>query len=113
MALAAWALGTLVLLTPRVRDPVVRAFGRIGQIAGPRRWYALSLLGLNRLSDWAHDKEVRDLRNSIAAVLVPAAALIAIGVRRDADPRVRTTSGRSLSGIFRSSSCSVSVCSRG
>ena len=78
MALAAWALGTLVLLTPRVRDPVVRAFGRIGQIAGPRRWYALSLLGLNRLSDWAHDKEVRDLRNSIAAVLVPAAALIAI-----------------------------------
>ena len=78
MALAAWALGALVLLTPRVRDPVVRAFGRIGQIAGPRRWYALSLLGLNRLSDWAHDKEVRDLRNSIAAVLVPAAALIAI-----------------------------------
>jgi multicomponent Na+:H+ antiporter subunit A len=78
MALAAWALGALVLLTPRVRDPLVRAVGRLGQIAGPRRWYALSLLGLNRLSDWAHDKEVRDLRNSITAVLVPAAALIAL-----------------------------------
>ena len=96
MALAAWALGALVLLTPRVRDPVVRAFGRIGQIAGPRRWYGLSLLGLNRLSDWAHDTEVRDLRNSIAAVLVPAAALIALGVRRHADPRVlRRRAGRS------------------
>jgi len=56
----------------------VRTFARVGERAGPRRWYALSLLGLNRLSDWAHDKEVRDLRNSIAAVLVPAAALIAL-----------------------------------
>jgi multicomponent Na+:H+ antiporter subunit A len=78
MALAAWALGSLALLTPRVRQPLVRAFDRAGQVAGPRRWYGLALLGLNRLSDWAHDTEVRDLRNSIAAVLVPAAALIAI-----------------------------------
>jgi multicomponent Na+:H+ antiporter subunit A len=78
MALAAWGLGALVLLAPRARAPLVRTFARVGERAGPRRWYALSLLGLNRLSDWAHDKEVRDLRNSIAAVLVPAAALIAL-----------------------------------
>jgi multicomponent Na+:H+ antiporter subunit A len=78
MALAAWGLGALVLLAPRAREPVVRAFGRVGERVGPRRWYALSLLGVNRLSDWAHDKEVRDLRNSIAAVLGPAAALIAL-----------------------------------
>jgi multicomponent Na+:H+ antiporter subunit A len=78
MALAAWALGALALLAPRIREPLVRAFARAGQVAGPRRWYGLALLGLNRLSDWAHDTEVRDLRNSIAAVLVPAAALIAL-----------------------------------
>ncbi len=78
MALAAWGLGALVLLASRFREPLVRAFARAGERVGPRRWYALSLLGLNRLSDWAHDTEVRDLRNSIAAVLVPAAALIAL-----------------------------------
>jgi len=78
MALAAWLLGVLVLLAPRLRDPLVRVFARLGERFGPRRWYALSLLGLNRLSDWAHDREVRDLRNSIAAVLVPAAVLIAV-----------------------------------
>jgi multicomponent Na+:H+ antiporter subunit A len=79
MALAAWGLGALALLATPVRGPLVRVFARAGQVAGPRRWYALALLGLNRLSDWAHDTEVRDLRNSIAAVLVPAAALIALG----------------------------------
>jgi multicomponent Na+:H+ antiporter subunit A len=78
MALAAWGLGALVLLAPRVREPLVRTFARAGEVAGPRRWYALSLLWLNRLSDWVHDKEVRDLRNSIAAVLAPAAVLIGL-----------------------------------
>jgi multicomponent Na+:H+ antiporter subunit A len=78
MAVAAWGLGALLLLAPRAREPFVRAFARVGQRVGPRRWYALSLLGLNRLSDWAHDTEVRDLRNSIAAVLAPAAVLIAL-----------------------------------
>ncbi|MCZ7589924.1 MAG: proton-conducting transporter membrane subunit [Gaiella sp.] len=80
MALAAWALGALILVVPRVRAPLVGAFARAGERAGPRRWYALSLLWLNRVSDWAHDREVRDLRNSIAAVLVPAAVLIAIAL---------------------------------
>jgi len=78
MALAAWALGALVLLAPRVRDPLARFFARAGEAVGPRRAYALSLRGVNSLSDWAHGREVRDLRNSIAAVLVPAAALIAV-----------------------------------
>ncbi len=78
MAVAAWGLGALVLLAPRAREPFVRGVARVGQLVGPRRWYALSLVGLNRLSAWAHDTEVRDLRNSIAAVLAPAAVLIAV-----------------------------------
>jgi multicomponent Na+:H+ antiporter subunit A len=78
MALAAWMLGGLVLLAPRAYRAVAGAAARLGDVAGPRRWYGLSLLWLNRVSDWAHDTEVRDLRNSIAAVLAPAAALIAL-----------------------------------
>jgi len=80
MALAAWALGGLILLAPSVRDPLARGLARAGQLIGPRRWYALGLAGVNRISDWAHDTEVRDLRNSIAAVLVPAAALIGLAL---------------------------------
>jgi multicomponent Na+:H+ antiporter subunit A len=80
MALAAWAAGALVLLLPRAREPVVRAVARAGDAAGPRRWYALSLLGLNRLSDRLHALEVRDLRTSIAAVFVPTAVLVAAGL---------------------------------
>ena len=79
MALAAWAAGALVLLAPRVREPVVRAVTRAGDALGPRRWYALALVGSNRLSDRLHDLEVRDLRTSIAAVFVPAAVLVAAG----------------------------------
>jgi len=79
MALVAWAAGALVLLLPRLREPLTRAVARAGDAAGPRRWYGWSLLGLNRLSDRVHALEVRDLRTSIAAVFVPTAVLIAAG----------------------------------
>ena len=78
MAIAAWALGGLVLLAPRAREPVVRVLARAGDLAGPRRGYAIALAGLNSLSDRVHDTEVRDLRNSLAAVLVPTGLLIAV-----------------------------------
>jgi multicomponent Na+:H+ antiporter subunit A len=58
----------------------VGAFGRAGDAFGPRRWYAVSLKSLNAFSDRLHDAEVRDLRNSIAAVLVPTGILVALGL---------------------------------
>jgi multicomponent Na+:H+ antiporter subunit A len=79
MALLAWTAGALILLLPRARRPVARAVARAGDAVGPRRWYGLSLLGLNRLSDRLHALEVRDLRTSIAAVFVPTAVLVAAG----------------------------------
>jgi multicomponent Na+:H+ antiporter subunit A len=79
MAAAAWALGALALLAPVTRDRVARAVARGGERLGPRRWYGIALAELSRLSDWVHDSEVRDLRNSIAAVLVPTAVLLAVG----------------------------------
>jgi multicomponent Na+:H+ antiporter subunit A len=79
MALAAWALGAAVLAVPPVWRPVAGAVARAGDVAGPRRLYRGGLLMLNRVSDRLHDAEVRDLRNSLAAVLVPGGALIALG----------------------------------
>jgi multicomponent Na+:H+ antiporter subunit A len=78
MAVAAWTLGALILALP-ARARIVAAIARAGDLAGPRRLYGILLLGLNRFSDALHDLEVRDLRNSIAWVLVPTGVLIAIG----------------------------------
>lgn len=78
MALGAWLAGALVLLAPRLREPVVGAVARAGDRVGPGRAYRAALLTLNRLSERLHDAEVRDLRNSIAAVLVPTAVLLAV-----------------------------------
>ena len=78
MALAAWLAGALLLLVPRARQRAVAAVARAGDLVGPRRGYRAALLALNRVSDRVHAAEIRDLRNSIAAVLVPTAALLAV-----------------------------------
>ena len=79
MALGAWVLGALILVGAGVRLPLTRAVGRAGDRFGPRRVYSGLLLGLNQLSDAAHREEVRDLRTSLVAVLVPTALLTALG----------------------------------
>lgn len=79
MALSAWVLGGLVLAASPVRAPVVGAVARLGELVGPRRWYGLLLLGVSRLSDRVHASEVRDLRNSLAAVLLPTGVLVMLG----------------------------------
>jgi len=79
MALSAWALGVVLLLLPRVLASVAAAVARAGDLLGPRRAYRGALRGINQLSHRLHDLEVRDLRTSLAAVLVPGGALIALG----------------------------------
>ncbi|MEU7478366.1 hydrogen gas-evolving membrane-bound hydrogenase subunit E [Lentzea sp. NPDC042327] len=78
MALAAWGLGGLLLALPRVTGRVSLAVAAAGERWGPRRAYEAALHGLDRLSSVLHDREVRDLRTSIAAVLVPAGVLIGL-----------------------------------
>lgn len=78
MALAAWGLGGLLLALPRLVDAVSGAMAVAGERLGPQRVYRAALHGLNGVSAALHDREVRDLRNSIAAVLVPAGALTGI-----------------------------------
>jgi multicomponent Na+:H+ antiporter subunit A len=79
MAVAAWALGAAFLLLARVRTAVAGTIARAGDRLGPRRLYGAALRALNVYSDRLHDAEVRDLRNSIAAVLVPTGVLVALG----------------------------------
>ncbi len=78
MAVAAWVLGGLLLALPRVVEPVTRAVAAAGERWGPRRAYEATLHGLDRVSAALHDREVRDLRTSIAAVLVPAGLVVGL-----------------------------------
>ena len=80
MALAAWALGALILVGPACDSDYRRDGAVPAEInPGPRRVYSVLLLGPNRLSDAAHRSEVRDLRTSLVAVLVPTAVLTGLG----------------------------------
>jgi len=79
MAVAAWALGLAFLALARARPAIAGAVARIGDRVGPRHWYGVTLRALNVYSDRLHNAEVRDLRNSLAAVLVPTGVLVALG----------------------------------
>lgn len=80
LALGAFLLGgTGLLFEARLRN-AASAVAALGRKAGPDRLYGVGLRGLNRLSDRIHDVEVRDLRTRVAAVILPGAGLILIGV---------------------------------
>ena len=80
MALATYVVGAgLLVSTGRLQRPLA-AVTRAGSRMGPERLYGSGLAALNRLSDRLHDLEVRDLRTRVAAVLVPAGALVVLGL---------------------------------
>ena len=80
MALAAYTLGLLVLAVRRMLARPLTVIERVGNRYGPERAYGVSLRALNRLSDRLHGVEVRDLRARVAAVIVPGAGLVTVGV---------------------------------
>lgn len=79
MALIAWSLGAVLLVLHPHAERVYRAVAAAGDRFGPRHWYALLLARTERLSDRAHRAEVRDLRASLLAVLVPTGVLTLLG----------------------------------
>lgn len=80
MALLAWTGGTAILLSTRATHGALAALAGLGARGGPERLYEALVVGLNRASDRMHDLEVRDLRTRVAAVLVPAGALVLGGI---------------------------------
>jgi multicomponent Na+:H+ antiporter subunit A len=79
MALAAYALGALLLAAQPLWRGSVAAAARIGERLGPERAYRATLAGLNAFSDRIHDIEVRDLRSRVATILFPAGVLVFAG----------------------------------
>lgn len=80
MTLAAWTAGlALVVMRHRYVGKLAAALAfaaRAGPAAGARAAALLAASASNRL----HDLEVRDLRDRLASVLLPAAVLVALGV---------------------------------
>ena len=73
-------IGAAALALPRASERVVQAVSRLGDVAGPRRWYGLILNALHVVSHRLHAAEVRDLRTSLAAVVLPTGLLIALAI---------------------------------
>lgn len=92
MALCAYAAGGLlfVVLSRLARRPPasVRCTARLGRLArslrglGPEAWYTGALAWLARASSRMRDIEVRDLRDRVAAILLPAGVLLLIALAR-------------------------------
>lgn len=80
MALGAYTLGLLLLAARRALAPALALVERVGNHFGPERVYGVSLRAVNDLSNALHGVELRDLRARVAAVIVPGALLVAIGV---------------------------------
>jgi len=80
MAVAAYGCGLLLFTGRRRLRAALELLEHAGHVVGPERLYGLTLRALNRTSNRLHDIEVRDLRARVAAVIVPGATLVAIGV---------------------------------
>ena len=80
MALAAYALGAVLIFSRPLWSPAATGVSGLGKLVGPERLYGLTVRGLNRFSDLVHRLEIRNLRGRIAAVLLPTAALVGAGV---------------------------------
>ncbi len=80
MALGAYVLAVLLILSRPLWSPVALGISELGKIAGPERLYGLVVHGLNALSDAVHRLEIRNLRGRISFVLLPTAALVGAAV---------------------------------
>jgi multicomponent Na+:H+ antiporter subunit A len=80
MALAAYALGTAIILSRPVWSRAALGLSGFGKLAGPERAYGLTVQGLNRLSHYVHRAEIRHPRGRVASVLVPTAVLVGAAV---------------------------------
>ncbi|MGD9710544.1 MAG: hydrogen gas-evolving membrane-bound hydrogenase subunit E [Thermomicrobiales bacterium] len=77
MAAIVFTAGTVLVLTSRVWRQIPATVALLGATFGPDRIYTQFINKLNQFSDRVHWIEVRDLRSRVAAVLLPAAILLA------------------------------------
>lgn len=77
LAIATYTLGGLLIATEPWWRGAASAVSRLGEEAGPERWYRGVLKGINALSARLHALEVQDLRERVATILIPSALLVA------------------------------------
>ena len=80
MALGAYVLGAVLILSRPAWSPAALGVSRLGEILGPERLYRMTVRGLNLLSDGVHRLEIQNLRGRISFVLLPMAVLVGAGV---------------------------------
>jgi multicomponent Na+:H+ antiporter subunit A len=80
MALAAYAMGVVLILSRPVWSSAALGVSQLGKLAGPERLFGLTVRALNRVSDFVHQLEIRNLRGRVASVLIPTAAMVGAGV---------------------------------
>ncbi|MCC7025272.1 MAG: DUF4040 domain-containing protein [Thermomicrobiales bacterium] len=80
MAIAAYGLGGLILVTIRWWSGFSRWLAGVAERVGPDRLYVRSVESLNALSDRLHGYEVHDLRGRVAWVLLPVGVLVLLGL---------------------------------
>jgi len=80
MALAAYALGTVLIVSRPTWSGAALGFSRFGKLVGPERLYGLTVHALNRLSDLVHQLEIRNLRGRVTSVLLPTAGLVSAAI---------------------------------
>ena len=80
MALGAYVLGAVLIVSRPVWSPAALGASRLGKAAGPERLYRMVVHGLNVVSDGVHRLEIQNLRGRISFVLVPTAVLVGASV---------------------------------
>jgi multicomponent Na+:H+ antiporter subunit A len=80
LALATYGLGALIVVARPLWSRGAAALARLGERAGPERWYHVGLAVLDRLAGTLLFLEVHDLRGRVATILLPTALLIGTGL---------------------------------
>ncbi|MGF1473432.1 MAG: hydrogen gas-evolving membrane-bound hydrogenase subunit E [Rubrobacteraceae bacterium] len=80
LALATFGIGALVIISTPLWQGAVNVFAWVGEKVGPERIYFVGLDRLNRFSTMLYRVEVQDTRGRVAAILVPAGILVALGL---------------------------------
>lgn len=80
LALGAYAVGLLLVLARRHDGNPWQALQRAGERLGPRRLYESWSGAATRFGRILHDREIRDLRGRVAAVLLPGAFIIGLAL---------------------------------
>ncbi|MGP0593730.1 hydrogen gas-evolving membrane-bound hydrogenase subunit E [Nitrospira sp. T9] len=99
MAITAYGGGLLLWISRRWWESRLRGLVRTMERVGPDVAYVRLLEWMSRLADWLHQVEMRDLRDRIAGVLIPAGLLVGLAIVGTSTYSWPAVSGGSLTPV--------------